>query len=204
MNKTIVIALLKALVKICIAGVFIGYLHANDKIVAVILFLKVIHSLYSLGFSKDNKYWIVPIGMFATGILGILAEYWGTFNGYWAYHDVSTHLPLWLPFAWMLAFSYIYKLEKELFTALKTPSLKQKFWITFVLALIFPAFGEIITINLGVWTYYWPFQFLGVPLYALLCLLLLHLCINIGIYAIAKRYQILDPVFFPKKNNTYN
>lgn len=195
MNKTIYISLLKAILKICIAGVFIGLLHQYDWIVALILFAKVIHSMYSLGFKDGNKYWIVPIGMFFTGILGIAAEYWGTENAYWEYHDVNTNLPLWLPFAWMLAFSYIYKLEKELFSALPNPTLGSKAIITFLLALVFPAFGEVITINLGVWTYSWPYQFLGVPLYALICLVVLHMFVNGVIYLLAKRFKFNDPVF---------
>lgn len=195
MYKAISISLLKATAKICIAGVFIGLLHAQDKIIATILFLKVIHSMYNLGFKDGNKHWAVPIGMFVSGVLGIVAEYWGTSNGYWEYHDVTVAMPYWLPFAWMLAFSYIYKLEKELFASMVNPSLKNKAIVTFFLALIFPAFGEVITINLGVWTYYWPYQFLGVPLYALLCLVFLHMFINTGIYLVTKKLNIKDPVF---------
>lgn len=195
MNKAIYISLLKATLKICIAGFFIGWLHQHDKIVAAILFVKVIHSMYSLGFKDGNNYWIVPAGMVFTGVLGVAAEYWGTSNGYWEYHDVATDLPLWLPFAWMLAFSYIYKLEKEIFTALEKPSLSSKAIITFLLALIFPAFGEVITINLGVWTYSWPYQFLGVPLYALICLVVLHMSVNAVIYVVSQKFNIKDPVF---------
>ncbi len=197
LNKQITIAVLKAILKICIAGVFIGLLHPYDGIVAMVLFAKVIHSMYSLGFKGGTKFWIVPIGMVFTGILGIAAEYWGTSNHFWEYHNVATDLPLWLPFAWMLAFSYIYKLEKELFSAMQNPTLSAKAWITFLLALIFPAFGEVITINLGVWTYSWPFQFLGVPLYALICLVILHLFVNGVIYIAAKKANVSDPVFNP-------
>ncbi|NJB81827.1 hypothetical protein [Wenyingzhuangia aestuarii] len=194
-QKNITISLLKATLKICIAGVFIGLLHKYDGIVAIILVLKVIHSMYSLGFKNKQKFWMVPIGMILTGVLGIAAESWGIYNGYWEYHNVSTQMPLWLPFAWMLAFSYVYKLEKELFSQLNKPSLQTKALITFLLALIFPAFGEIITINLGVWTYSWPYQFLGVPLYALICLVIFHMCVNTLIYVLTNKLQIKDPVF---------
>ncbi|MDO6738783.1 hypothetical protein [Wenyingzhuangia sp. 2_MG-2023] len=197
MTKNIYISLLKAVAKICIAGVFIGLLHHLDGLVALILAAKVVHSMYSLGFKDGQKYWLVPIGMILTGVLGISAENWGIENEYWQYHDVTTKMPLWLPFAWMLAFSYVYKLEKELFRELKKPSLITKATITFLLALIFPAFGEVITINLGVWTYSWPYQFLGVPLYALICLVIFHMFVNIFIYFIAHKAQLKDPVFNP-------
>ena len=137
--------------------------------------------------------------MLTTGSLGILSEIWGVHNHYWAYHDVNHHLPAWLPFAWMLAFSFIYKTEKELFLAMQSPSFTQKAIITALLALFFPAFGEVITINMGVWTYYWPYQFLGVPLYALLCLVLLHLSINYLLYIICKKNKINDIVFSIKE-----
>lgn len=187
--------LFKSFVKICLAGLFIGYFHVYDRWIALALFIKVIHSLYSLGFKNNQKNWIVLIGMLATGLLGILSEIWGVHNQYWTYHDVSNNLPMWLPFAWMLAFSFIYKTEKELFLTMENPSFKQKAIITALLALFFPAFGEVITINLGVWTYSWSYQILGVPLYAILCLVLLHLFINYSLYLLCKKTSIKDVVF---------
>ena len=193
--KNIIISLLKAVFKICLAGVIIGLLHKQDWIVAIFLILKVIHSMYNLGFKENHSYWMVPIGMILTGFLGILAENWGINNAYWKYHDIATKMPLWLPFAWMLSFSYVYKLEKELFSQIHKPTLKTKALITFLLALFFPAFGEVITINLGVWTYAWPYQFLGVPIYALICLVVFHMFMNMFIYILANKLKIKDPVF---------
>ncbi|MGY5353942.1 hypothetical protein [Wenyingzhuangia sp. IMCC45467] len=198
-SKNITISLLKATLKICIAGVFIGLLHQKDWLVAIFLILKVVHSMYNLGFSNKQKNWIVPIGMFLSGVLGIGAEYWGISNGYWEYHDIQSLMPLWLPFAWMLAFSYVYKLEKELFAQLNKPSLKTKTYITFLLALVFPAFGEVITINLDVWTYYWPYQFLGVPLYALVCLIVFHMVVNYLMFLLSNKTNIKDEVFTMSK-----
>jgi len=194
-QKNITKSLLKSILKICIAGVIIGLFHKQDLLIAVLLFLKVVHSVYSLGFKNNQRFWIVPIGMFICGILGILVEYIGTLYKVWEYHHINTQMPLWLPFAWMLAFSYIYKLEKELFAQINTNSLVVKSSITFFLALVFPAFGELITINLGVWTYYWPYQFLGLPVYALLSLVVFHMSLNILIYTIASFFKIKDPVF---------
>ena len=50
----------------------------------------------------------------------------------------------------MLAFHFLYKLEKNLIPLLKHKTQLNKIILAIVLALIFPAFGEVITINLGV------------------------------------------------------
>ena len=44
--------------------------------------------------------------MSLTGLAGMIGENWGVSNAYWEYHKVSRELPLWLPFAWMLAFYF--------------------------------------------------------------------------------------------------
>jgi hypothetical protein len=42
--------------------------------------------------------------MLLTCFGGIVGENWGVANVYWKYHEINKALPLWLPFAWMLAF----------------------------------------------------------------------------------------------------
>ena len=74
-QKNITISILKAVLKICIAGYFIGFFHKYDKIIAIVLLFKVVHSMYSLGFKNKQKLWMVPIGMVLTGIIGVVGEY---------------------------------------------------------------------------------------------------------------------------------
>lgn len=185
-----------ALIKLIIAGSLIGFLKEYDLVIAILLFLKIIHNVYNeIIKPKNNKNWLLLFGMLLTGFGGIVGESWGVSNGYWKYHNVSRELPLWLPFAWMLAFHYLYKLERNLIPYLKNKSQKNKIVLAIILALILPAFGEIITIYLGVWTYYWPYQIFGVPLYAFICLVFVHMLVYSILHLVCKKYDIQDTVY---------
>ena len=188
--------ILKALAKLIIAGIFIGVLKKYDATIAVILLLKIFHNSYTEVIKpKTRKNWLLLIGMLLTGFGGIVGETWGVTNGYWKYHEVTRGLPLWLPFAWMLAFHYLYKLERNLIPLLTNQSQKNKIILAIILALILPAFGEVITIYLGVWTYYWPYQLFGVPLYAFICLVFVHMLVYTILHLVCKKYKINDIVF---------
>ena len=195
-KKKFFLETLKALIKLIIAGILIGVLKKYDAIIAGILILKITHNIYKeIIQPKTNKNWLLLAGMLLTGFGGIVGETWGVKNGYWEYHEVTRELPLWLPFAWMLAFHYLYKLERNLIPLLRNQSQKNKIILAIILALILPAFGEIITIYLGVWTYYWPYQLLGVPLYAFICLVFVHMLVYTILHFVCKKYQIKDVVF---------
>lgn len=188
--------ILKAIFKLVVAGFLIGYLKQNDLVIAGLLILKIIHNIYKeIIKPKSNKNWLLLVGMLLTGFGGIVGETWGVTNGYWKYHEVTRELPLWLPFAWMLAFHYLYKLERNLIPLLKEQSQKNKIILAVILALILPAFGEVITIYLGVWTYYWPYQLLGVPIYAFICLVFVHMLVYTILHFVCKKYNIKDIVF---------
>ena len=187
--------ILKAFIKLCIAGLLIGLLKSYDLIIALILLIKIIHVVYKNVIISKIKNWILLYGMSLTGLAGMIGENWGVSNAYWEYHKVSRELPLWLPFAWMLAFYFLYSIESRLIAYLKYKTIKNKLIIAFWLSLLVPAFGEIITINLGVWTYYWPYQLFGVPLYAFMCLVFVHMIVY-GILAfVCKKKKINDVVF---------
>jgi hypothetical protein len=195
-KKQFSIQILKALLKLIVAGILIGLLKKYDAVIAVILLLKIGYNIYDeIIQPKTNKNWLLLIGMLLTGFGGIVGETWGVANGYWEYHEVASALPLWLPFAWMLAFHYLYKLERSLIPFLAKQTQKNKIILAIVLALLLPAFGEVITIYLGVWTYYWPYQILGVPLYAFICLVFVHMLVYTILHFICKKYRIEDVVF---------
>ena len=185
--------LLKATAKITIAGFLIGFLHQYDWLVALILFTKIAVEVYNRVYK--NKNYLFLVGIILTCIAGLIGEHWGVSNGFWEYHDVSRNLPLWLPFAWMLAFSFLYKLEVRTIPLLKDKSLSNKLILTLIYVVFFPAFGEIITIKTGVWTYYWPYQLFGVPLYAVLCLVFVHMMVNLVLVWANKKYNWNDEVF---------
>lgn len=195
-KKKFSLEIIKAIIKLIIAGILIGVLKAYDAIIAGILILKIAHNIYKeIIQPKTNKNWLLIIGMLFTGFGGIVGETWGVANGYWKYHQVTRELPLWLPFAWMLAFHYLYKLERNLIPILVNQSQKNKILLAIILALILPAFGEVITIYLGVWTYFWPYQIFGVPLYAFICLVFVHMLVYCILHFICKKYKIEDVVF---------
>mgnify|MGYP001411392351 FL=1 len=193
--KGFLIEILKAIIKLCIAGFLIGFLKSYDAIIAIILFLKILHVIYKNIIIAKTKNWILLIGMIVTGFGGMVGENWGVSNNYWEYHEVSKELPLWLPFAWMLAFYFLYSIESRLITFLKNKTISNKLIIAFWLSLLVPAFGEVITINLGVWTYYWPYQIFGVPLYAFICLVFVHMLVYGILSFICKKWKINDIVF---------
>lgn len=187
--------ILKAIIKLCIAGFLIGFLKSYDAIIAIILFLKILHVIYKNIIIAETKNWILLIGMIVTGFGGMVGENWGVGNNYWEYHEVSKELPLWLPFAWMLAFYFLYSIESRLIAFLTNKTISNKLIIAFWLSLLVPAFGEVITINLGVWTYYWPYQVFGVPLYAFICLVFVHMLVYGILSFICKKWKIKDIVF---------
>ena len=193
--KGFLIEILKAIIKLCIAGFLIGFLKSYNAIIAIILFLKILHVIYKNIIIAKTKNWILLIGMIVTGFGGMVGENWGVSNNYWEYHEVSKELPLWLPFAWMLAFYFLYSIESRLITFLKNKTISNKLIIAFWLSLLVPAFGEVITINLGVWTYYWPYQIFGVPLYAFICLVFVHMLVYGILSFICKKWKINDIVF---------
>jgi len=193
--KGFLIEILKAIIKLCIAGFLIGFLKSYDAIIAIILFLKILHVIYKNIIIAKTKNWILLIGMIVTGFGGMVGENWGVSNNYWEYHEVSKELPLWLPFAWMLAFYFLYSIESRLIAFLKNKTISNKLIIAFWLSLLVPAFGEVITINLGVWTYYWPYQIFGVPLYAFICLVFVHMLVYGILSFICKKWKINDIVF---------
>ena len=193
--KGFLIEILKAIIKLCIAGFLIGFLKSYDAIIAIILFLKILHIIYKNIIIARTKNWILLIGMIVTSFGGIVGEKWGVSNNYLEYHEVSKELPLWLPFAWMLAFYFLYSIESRLIAFLKNKTISNKLIIAFWLSLLVPAFGEVITINLGVWTYYWPYQIFGVPLYAFICLVFVHMLVYGILSFICKKWKINDIVF---------
>ena len=80
--------ILKAIIKLCIAGFLIGFLKSNDTIIAIILLLKILHVIYKNIILAQTKNWILLIGMILTGFGGILGENLGVHNNYWEYHEV--------------------------------------------------------------------------------------------------------------------
>ncbi|MFO7824550.1 MAG: hypothetical protein R6V72_11485 [Cyclobacterium sp.] len=189
----------KNILKLTLAGLFIGFLYPQDDWVALFLAAYLVYSLVKKWKATAEDKYIYLIGTILSGLLGVCCELWGIYFGYWEYHDLGSGrtFPYWLPFAWALAFTFIYQLEKELFLLTGVKQLSGKIIITLLVAMIFPTYGEIITINMGVWTYTWPYQILGVPLLAILLLIIFHTGLNFLMVLCCRYFGWKNEVFNP-------
>jgi hypothetical protein len=188
--------LIEGTLKLVIGAIIIGVLHKYDTLLAVLLFLKIVHSIYKA--KKNNTYGVMfTVGIIFTGLVGLLTEYIGTEYGHWHYHDVDTQLPNWLFFAWVGAFILMYGMEAKINQINPNLNPKNKQLIVLFMAFFFPSLGEMIAINLGTWTYYWPYQILKLPLLAFFGLTIIHYLIHVALSSICKKLQINDVVFNP-------
>ncbi|WP_194852444.1 hypothetical protein [Nonlabens antarcticus] len=186
-TSKVILEYLKMVAAVSLAGVIIGLLKSQPYILAVVFLALIIYVFYKTLFkSKTGRNWIPVVGMILTGLLGIIAEYWGVSNDHWQYYHIDSILPAWLPFAWMLAFYLLYRLEYKILPYLKNPSRLRRIMLMIFLTLTIPAFGEMVAINMDVWSYSWPYQILGVPVYAFIALVLLHMFVYIILYIIFK------------------
>lgn len=205
MTYAVLKKVLRSFAMLLLAGIIIGIWHHEDTLVAVFLALVTLPLLWQTAKKIDNPYTflLLSAGMIITGFLGVQAELYGIEHGHWSYHDLPDHRHFahWLPFAWALAFLFLYRLEASLIELLSVRSFKIKLLLTLLISAVLPTWGEVIAINMGVWTYSWPWQFLGVPLLAIVLLMLFHTLIFILFTLLCKKLQIADPVW---NNGRYN
>ena len=195
MYKKISVEIAKFLFKLSLAALFIGVFKSYDLIIAICLMAVLIYDFKKNIFKRNKTQWLLFIGIIITGVIGVTAEFWGVSNGYWAYHGIEGDFPLWLPMAWMLSFRALYHFEKRLFIAIPNLNTQTKWGITLMIAFIIPALGEMITIALGVWTYYWPYQILGIPVIVFFLLTILHLFVFQLLRLLSQKYGWDDLVF---------
>lgn len=189
----------RAVVMLSIVGGMIGLLHSQDLVVAMLLAAATPLAYRRLtgNMAEPASRLLILAGMLLSGFFGIQVELWGIQGGHWEYHELTAgrSFPYWLPFAWALAFAFLYRLEQDFIRILKLDGLAQKFALAAALSAVFPTWGEVITINLGVWTYAWEHQLLGVPLLAIALLMIFH----VGIFAVlslaCRLTRTPDPVF---------
>lgn len=199
MNSKVYRRILKSLFVLIVGGGVIGILHEYDVLVALILSVVLIYKFRQESKINPSSYKtkLLFFGMLIQLTLGMSIELWGVSNDYWAYHDLSNGriIPIWLPIAWANTFVYFYRLERELFQNVPDLTIRSKMTILLAIYAVLPAFGEMITINLGVWTYFIGYQLFGVPLVAILALTGVHLLAFLAFRSVLKKLQISDPVF---------
>ena len=192
--------LLRGGIVLLVAGGAIGLLHDRDLLVAVLLLALVAWYFY-LSFRHEgaNHSLFMMVAFVVAALIGAGAEVWGIHHGHWQYHDLSDgrHFPYWLPMAWGAAFLFLYRIEKRLVNVLDIRTPQAKLILIMTVAAIFPTWGEIVAINLGVWTYTWGWQLLGVPLLAIGLLVLLHTTIFYGCSVLFRYFGVRDVLFNP-------
>jgi len=178
-----------------IAGVIIHLLQSHDVWLMLVLAMSTVFIV--LKKRKSASLNIYFLGFLISALGGVLAENWGISNGFWKYHGLPDRreFPYWLPFAWGLAFSFLYSFESFYIRTLGIKSLRDKLFLTMLASLVLPVFGEIITVYLGVWTYYGDYKILGVPLYAMGLLVLFHTSTFLLLVIVNSYWKRPDPVF---------
>ncbi|UMY64456.1 MULTISPECIES: hypothetical protein [unclassified Flavobacterium] len=195
MRNEVVLFTLQRIMALAVAGAVIGVLHQDDLTVAFLL------AAYSIVVYLRKKKMpgakLYFLGYILSALGGVMAEHWGISNGHWTYHDLSDGrtFPYWLPFAWGLAFTFLYSFERAYILAFRIRSFGVKFCLTLLVSALFPTIGEIVTVKLGVWTYHWPYQVLGIPLYAIGLLMAFHSGMYLLLCWTGKRWRVSDPVF---------
>jgi len=198
--KDLIFKLTRPFLVLTLTGVVIGILHSDDFYLAWLLFL--------LGAFIVRDMWpqrspagrlILAGGMLCTGALGIYAESWGIRNGYWVYHDLlgGRTFPMWLPAAWMLAFLFLYRVEERLIRHFNLRGAGQRLWVAALASLLLPTWGEIVSINLGVWSYSWGWKVLGIPSKAIILLVILHMSTYLILSGLCRLFSLEDAVFAP-------
>ncbi|WGH76360.1 hypothetical protein P8625_04125 [Tenacibaculum tangerinum] len=184
-------------IKVVIAGIIIGLLHEYQLLLVVILTARIIYRIYNFKKHKVDNINIIITGMLITGVIGVTIEYFGTKYGYWEYHDINSQLPHYLLLVWMLAFSFMYNLERKVFIASESVTRKQKLYLVLFAVIVYPSLGEIASINLGVWTYYFPYKFFGITPHTIVAIAFVHMVINYAMGQYLKKKNIKDIVLNP-------
>lgn len=176
---TILYVSVRAIILLFLSGAVIGFFHKIDWVIALICIVRILYFIFfNAPKTIDNQTLkIVYLGMAITTVLGVSAELLGIHFGFWKYHHLSDNreFPYWLPLMWGLSFLFLFRIESRLIRLIKITHFSQKLFITAIVAIVLPTIGEIVAINLGVWTYHnmGP-KLLGVPYLAMFLLMILH------------------------------
>lgn len=176
-----------ALLKFCIGGLIIGFLHHSPNLLALILFGFVVRRYIKdtrNPIFSDKKVKIV-LGIVLAFTLGAFSEWLGTEHGWWIYDGYASaeiKVPVWVPLAWVIVYQIFFGLEEKWLSTLDN---KTRWLLILLLFLVLPSVGEIIAMNLGTWHYTYQPQFLMMPLQAVLLIALVHLLLYFLVFRLS-------------------
>lgn len=181
-------------------GLLVGLFYPYPKTVALILSAVLLGQLMRMKFAAPNvNFPILCLATLITLLCGWIVELWGTSNHYWTYHGLADghQLPSWVPLAWALAYVILYRAESRLMLVIGHRHKYAKYAVVCLVSCLFPVLGEVVAIHLGVWTYTWPYQLVGVPVLAILLLMVLHLGVFFTVQTLVQRRGLSDPLYNP-------
>lgn len=181
------------------AASIISYFKSYHYYIGIFLLLKIIISMirsYNNAGTNKSVFWLSLFGVIFTAITGLIAEKWGTHNGFWIYLHIpkNVEIPFWVPFAWGLAYKTLYRIERNLIQYFSSPVKK---WIFCVIipAIVLPTVGEAFVIYFDTWIYTWQPQYFGIPPMAIVLLCAFHVSIVVIMCKICQKFSINDPVY---------
>ncbi len=181
--------------KLLFAGWVLGALHKVQWVLFTVLITIGFLWLYRK-FLRDKTSGIAELtGFTLTLLLGTSCELWGTYNQYWTYHDIpaSQLIPVWIPIAWGFTYFAFHLFEKCVCELTAHPY--ASLIAIALVSLVLPTVGEYIPIYMGVWTYHWPYQFMGVPILASLGIWAVHTTVFFIMRRLNQKYQFNSTVY---------
>ena len=173
----------------------LGALHKNQWILFTLLIIIGFLWIYRKLLRNKTDAICEITGFLLTTLLGTSCELWGTYNQYWTYHDIPSYqlIPVWIPVAWGFTYFAFHLFEKCLCQF--TNNDKRRLFTIALTSLVLPTVGEYIPIDMGVWTYHWPYQFMGVPLLASLGIWAVHIVVFMMMSQLNKKYQFNNKIY---------
>ncbi len=183
------------LITLLCAGFLLGALHKHQWVLFTILVTVGTLKVYRKMLLNKTDALCDITGFGLTALLGTSCELWGTYNHYWTYHDIPAYqlIPVWIPVAWGFTYFAFHLFEKCIY---QISSRHQINLLAIALTtFILPTVGEYIPIYMGVWTYHWPYQFMGVPLLASLGIWAVHIVVFMMMGRLNQKYQLNNAVY---------
>lgn len=177
------------------SGWLLGYFHDRQWVLFTILATVGTAYLWHQFSINIQKGAYKLVGFLLTSMLGTSCELWGTYNEYWIYHDIPANqlIPVWIPVAWGFTYFAFHLFEKSISQLVQGRKLTL-FAFGFI-SLVLPTIGEYIPIYMHVWTYQWPYQFMGVPILASLGIWTVHIVVFFTMAHLNKRYAFEQQVY---------
>ena len=171
--------ILKVCAIVVVMGVLIGVFHQWHVLLGGLLFgFMILYPIRSLAQKTENtpQLLLTVAGMGLNLVAGTLVELWGTHNGHWTYWDLppGVMVPFWVPVAWAWAYKVVHKVETILLENYPAEGIRKWAFLIILPSIVIPTLGELVAINLGVWSYHWQPQIWGMPPLAAVLLGVFH------------------------------